>query len=344
MKKKTYLVTGGTGFIGSAIVRRLVIDGHKVKVLDNNLRGATNRLKIVLKNIEFIRADIRDGRAVRKACRGADSVLHLAYLNGTEFFYKRPDLVLDIGVKGMINVVDSCILNGVEELILVSSSEVYQTPPTIPTDEKVPMSIPDPLNPRYSYAGGKIISELMAINYGRKYFKRAVIVRPHNVYGPDMGMEHVIPQFIIRMKDLCKSNRGRYVRFPIQGKGAETRAFIFIDDFVAAFMLVMQKGEHLGIYNIGTSEEVTMKALAMKTADYFAKDITIIQGKAPQGGTPRRCPDITKIKKLGFTQKIALADGFKITAGWYDEFTDGMLTETKRRAESEKIRPYKYGR
>ena len=70
----------------------------------------------------------------------------------------------------------------------------------MPTDESAPLAIPDPLNPRYSYGGGKLISELMAINYGRKYFDRVLIFRPHNVYGPDMGWEHVVPQFALRLE------------------------------------------------------------------------------------------------------------------------------------------------
>ena len=88
----------------------------------------------------------------------------------------------------------------VRTLVLASSSEVYQTPPKVPTDESVPMVVPDPHNPRLSYGAGKIISEVMAINYGRKFFDRVLIFRPHNVYGPDMGFEHVIPQFALRMK------------------------------------------------------------------------------------------------------------------------------------------------
>lgn len=195
MEKKQYLVTGGMGFIGNALVSRLVRLGHCVKVLDNSSRGSLERLRTCTNpgNIEIIIADIRDREVVISACKGVDCVCHLAFVNGTEFFYTKPEIVLDVGVKGIINVIDGCIENGVKELVLASSSEVYQTPGTIPTDEKVAMSIPDPLNPRYSYAGGKIISELMAINFGRKYFDRVVIFRPHNVYGPDMGWEHVIP-------------------------------------------------------------------------------------------------------------------------------------------------------
>src|SRR5215218_821288 len=137
---------------------------------------------------------------IHAAVRGIDEVHHLAFVNGTEFFYSAPELVLDVGVKGMINVIDACRAAGVGRLVLASSSEVYQTPPRVPTDETVPLVVPDPANPRYSYGGGKIISELMAINYGRRHFDRVLIFRPHNVYGPDMGFEHVIPQFVLRLK------------------------------------------------------------------------------------------------------------------------------------------------
>ena len=315
---KKYLVTGGTGFIGSALVRKLLKKGNKVRVLDNDLRGRASRLNDVSGRIEIVKADIRDSKLVQDACKGVDSVCHLAYLNGTEFFYTKPELVLDIGVKGIVNVIDGCIKEGVKELILASSSEVYQTPPAVPTGEDVPLCVPDPLNPRYSYGGGKIISELLAINYGRKYFKRVIIFRPHNVYGPDMGREHVIPQFVLRMKELCKNNKEKQIQFPIQGIGKETRAFIFIDDFIDGLMLVIEKGVHLEIYNIGTMEEITIKEAAIETGNYFGKKVMIIPGKAAQGGTLRRCPDSSKLKKLGFTPKIGFKQGVNITACWYD--------------------------
>jgi nucleoside-diphosphate-sugar epimerase len=248
-----------------------------------------------------------------------DGVWHLAFVNGTEFFYSKPELVLDIGVKGMVNVLEGCIRHDVSELFLASSSEVYQTPPAVPTDETVPFSVPDPLNPRYSYGGGKIISELMTINYGRKHFDRALIFRPHNVYGPDMGWEHVIPQFAMRLIELCGANSGKHIFFPIQGTGAETRAFIFIDDFIDGLMLLRERGEHLGIYHVGTMEEVTISQVAGQIAAYFGRDITLIPGKLAAGGTVRRCPDIKKIRRLGFSPKVSLAEGVIATMKWYDE-------------------------
>ncbi|MFC1957674.1 NAD-dependent epimerase/dehydratase family protein [Chloroflexota bacterium] len=319
MLKKAYLVTGGTGFIGSALVRRLVKEGHQVRVLDNNLRGVAERLKDVSGKIEVLEVDIRDAESVQKACRDMDSVCHLAFINGTEFFYTKPDLVLDVGVKGMINVIEGCLKENVKELILASSSEVYQTPLTVPTNETVSMSIPDPLNPRYSYAGGKIISELMTINYGRKFFDRAVIFRPHNVYGPDMGWEHVIPQFVLKMKKICGKTNDKKVDFSIQGTGKETRAFVFIDDFIDGLMLVLEKGKHLEIYNIGTTEEISIKDVAIEVGRYFRREIVIVPGERAKGGTLRRCPDTTKLENLDYSPKVLFRDGLKITAEWYDK-------------------------
>ena len=316
MASKHYLVTGGTGFIGSALVKRLIKEGNKVRVLDNESRGRSSRLADIMDNIEFIKADIRDADAVKKAAEGVDAVCHLAFVNGTEFFYSKPDLVLDVGVKGMVNVLDACMAHGIKELVLASSSEVYQTPPVVPTPEEVPLSIPDPLNPRYSYAAGKIISEIMTLNYGRKHFDRVVIFRPHNVYGPDMGWEHVLPQFILRMKDLSDTSEGD-IKFPIQGTGKETRSFVFIEDFIDGLMLVMDKGEHMGLYHIGTMMEVSINDVARLVGKYFGREIEILPGELAAGGTSRRCPDVAKLVQLGYNPRHPLEEGISATADWY---------------------------
>jgi len=330
MPKKKYLVTGGTGFIGSALVKRLVKEGYKVRVLDNNIRGVPENLKEVEAQIEIINADIRDATQVQNAIKGVDSVIHLAYINGTEFFYTKPELVLEIAVKGIINVIDGCMKENVKELVLASSSEVYQNPNKVPTDESAQLIVPDPMNPRYSYGGGKIISELMAINYGRKYFNKVMIFRPHNVYGPAMGWEHVIPQFVLRMKELSKKEKSKETKFPIQGTGKETRAFVFIDDFIDGLMLMLEKGKHLEIYHIGTTEEISISEVASEIGNYFGKKIKIAAGKSAEGSTPRRCPDITKIKKLGYRPKTRFKKGLQITAKWYDENSDKRPENTLR--------------
>ena len=311
------LVTGGSGFIGSALARSLLRDGHAVRVLDDNSRGAPRRLADVAKDIEFIAGDIRDAAAVAQAVRGVDEVHHLAFVNGTEFFYSRPDLVLDVGVKGMINVIDACRAAGIGRLILASSSEVYQTPPHVPTDESAPLTVPDPQNPRYSYGGGKIISELMAINFGRKHFERVLIFRPHNVYGPDMGWEHVIPQFARRLKQAADRQASGRLRFEIQGDGRQTRSFCHIDDLVRGVLVMREKGDHLGIYHVGTMEEISIAELALRIAACAGREIELVPTPAPTGATGRRCPDISKLSRLGYAPQVRLADGLPPTLDWY---------------------------
>ncbi|MBF0253893.1 MAG: NAD(P)-dependent oxidoreductase [Candidatus Omnitrophica bacterium] len=314
-----YLVTGGSGFIGSALVRRLVQEGHTVRVFDNLSRGMARRLSGLEGQIEFIQGDVRDADAVDRAVRGTDSVCHLAFINGTEFFYQKPGLVMEVGIKGMFHVMDACHRHGTPELVLASSSEVYQTPPSIPTAEDVPLSVPNPLNPRYSYGSAKIIGELLALHYAAGSLKRVLIFRPHNVYGPDMGWEHVIPQFVVRMKRLCEVTGEKSIRFPIQGTGDETRAFVHIDDFVEGLWRVMQKGEHRNIYHIGTREEVPMRRIASLVGEYFGRKVEVERGVDACWGTPRRCPDITRLEVLGYRPRLTLAEGLPGVARWYDE-------------------------
>ncbi|SVC15837.1 uncharacterized protein METZ01_LOCUS268691, partial [marine metagenome] len=107
MRQKKYLVTGGSGFIGSALVKSLLKKGHFVRVLDNNSRGDLRRLSTIIDKIDFIQGDIRDLNVVKKASKGIDAVCHLAFINGTRFFYEVPELVLEVGVKGMMNIIDS---------------------------------------------------------------------------------------------------------------------------------------------------------------------------------------------------------------------------------------------
>jgi nucleoside-diphosphate-sugar epimerase len=305
MKKKIFLVTGGTGFIGSNICKLLIKNNHNVKIFDNNFRGSINKINNIKKKIKFIKGDIRDKKQLNKALKNTDAVIHLAYINGTKYFYSKPDLVLDVAIKGISNIIDGCIKNKIKELYLASSSEVYQTPNKIPTTESESLKVPDIFNPRYSYGGGKILTELMGIHYGKKYFSKLIIFRPHNVYGKDMGFEHVIPEFINRFKKL----KGK--KFKIQGTGNEIRSFIYIEDFISAFNLILKKGKHLNIYNIGTSERIKIKDLAYKLSKILKKKISIKKTPLRKGGTNIRVPDINKIKKLGFKSKFNLEQGIK---------------------------------
>ena len=315
---KSFLVTGGSGFIGASLVQRLVLDGHKVRVLDNNTRGNCRRLRLVEDDIDFIYGDIRDSNITKEAAKGMDCVCHLAYVNGTEFFYTRPELVLDVAIRGMINVIDACRQHNIGDLIIASSSEVYQSPSQFPTPEEVPLVIPDISNPRYSYGGGKILCELIGMNYGRTDFDRVVIFRPHNVYGPDMGWEHVIPQFAIRAKELCM-NKGSSITFPIKGNGKQTRSFIYIEDFIEGLIAVIEKGKHLSCYNIGTDFEVSIAEVARQVVACFGLEAIILPSDPPSGETNRRCPDLRKICSLGYNPVHAFSDGLRTTVNWYSE-------------------------
>ena len=317
MSARRILVTGGSGFIGSALVKALVRQGETVRVFDDHSRGALRRLRDIERDIEIVSGDIRDADAVDAAVRGIEEVHHLAFINGTAAFYSAPDRVLDVGVKGIVNVIDACRRHGAGTLVLASSSEVYQSPPRVPTDESVPLAIPDPLNPRLSYGAGKIISEMMVINHGRKHFERTLIFRPHNVYGPDMGFDHVIPQFAVRLKRLLEEHAGGALPFPIQGSGAETRSFCHIDDLVQGVLVMREKGEHLGIYHIGTGEEISIAALAHRIAAIADREIALVPSAVLPGSTPRRCPDISKLAALGYRPRVALEDGLPPTLEWY---------------------------
>jgi dTDP-glucose 4,6-dehydratase/UDP-glucose 4-epimerase len=276
----------------------------------------------VLDKIELLQGDVRDADLVRRACRGAETVVHLAAINGTEFFYSQPELVLDVAIRGMLAVVDACRAERVPDLITASSSEAYQTPPSVPTDESVPLMVPDVFNPRYSYGGGKIATELIAANYGRRGFRRLVIFRPHNVYGPQMGWEHVIPQLALRACAAVVEHPSGSVPFPIQGDGSQTRAFIHIDDFTNGLLRVIDRGEHLHVYHIGNPEEVSVADLARLIVSHFGRTVELLPSEAPAGGTARRCPDISRLKALGFQPKISLTEGLPPVIDWYVDHRD----------------------
>ena len=313
------MVTGGAGFIGAALVRRLVKDGYSVRILDNFSRGAPRRLQDLADDIEIINADIRDSDSVIQAAAGVDAVVHLASVNGTEFFYSRPELCLDVSLRGILAVIAACRQHGIGDLVVASSAEVYQSPAQIPTDESAPLIVPDVLNPRYSYGGGKIALELVALNYGRTEFERVSVFRPHNVYGPDMGWEHVIPQFALRAARAVAEHPIGSVPFPIQGDGTQTRAFMHIQDCIDGLSIILDKGKHLGIYHIGNPEEITIRELAHRVIAEFGREAAIFVQDVPAGAALRRCPDIGRLQALGYQPHIDLAQGLSGTIAWYTE-------------------------
>jgi nucleoside-diphosphate-sugar epimerase len=314
---KRHLITGGAGFVGSALARRLVAEGHEVTVLDRFSRGKSERLPA---SVRQVRGDVRSRETVWELVDGVDTVWHLAYIQGTQTFYADPKDVIDVALTGIMNVLIGCEDQlDAKELFLVSSSEVYQNPPAgmYPTDETVPLSVPDVTNPRYSYGAGKIASEVATLAYAKAgALKRAVIVRPHNIYGPDMGNEHVIPEFANRMA--VQGAIFNKAPFDIQGTGQESRSFCYIDDAVDGLMVLYEKGEDQNVYHLGNpSEEYTIAELAHWMAHWFRLEIEVMPGKLPKGSPTRRKPDISKMQALGFEPKVSLIEGLEPTLEWY---------------------------
>ncbi len=305
------LITGATGFIGSNLVKRFLSHNKEIIAIDNNFRGVPSRLDKFKDDIEYYDLDVRDKENFKKIAKNCKTIFHLAYINGTDNFYSKPDEVLDVAIKGIVNIFDICKETDVSELFIASSSEVFHKPDIIPTNENAPLVIPDINNPRYSYAGGKILYELMGKFMGKEYLEKLIVFRPFNVYGADMGMGHVIPQIIDRIKKINLNKN--IVDFEIQGDGSQTRAFEYIDDFIDGLELIYQKGKNREVYNIGNDEEVTIKELVIKIFKLIDRNINIniLTSEMPSGGTDRRCPDITKLKSLGYTPKVNLNTGLE---------------------------------
>lgn len=310
----TVLVTGGSGFLGAALVRELLAAGEAVRVLDDHSRGRSERLDGL--DVELVEGDVRDRAAVDRAMAGVEVVWHLAAVNGTRHFYERPDVVLEVGVKGTLHVIDAAVEAGTHRLVLFSSSEVYNQPERVPTPEDERLLVPDPSNPRFSYSGSKIAGELMALHIGAPRGLEPVIIRPHNVYGPDMGHEHVIPEFVRRLVE--SGARSGSVELPIQGDGSETRAFCYIDDAARGALIAGTRGEAGGLYHLGTDDEVSIGDLASRVGVAMGLDVRPRASVARlAGSTPRRCPDITRLRALGYEPRVGLDDGLAPTVEWY---------------------------
>jgi len=306
----TCLITGGTGFIGSALTRLLLERGFNVRVLDDNSRGNFRRLTDVMDSLDIREGDIRNADLVSKSLLGVDVVVHLAYINGTLNFYERPREVLDVAIVGIQNILEAMKVHNVPELYLASSSEVYQYPDIFPTPEAVPLVVPDPFNPRFSYGLGKIVQEFMSI-HADTFLKRLAIFRPHNIYGPDMGFQHVIPELCAKIV-AEKSNK-----VELKGDGSQSRSFCHISDFVQGFGLLLNADIERETFNLGTREEVTISHLAGVIASSLGRQLEFSTSVAPTGETNRRVPDISKIESLGFSQSMKLEAGVRDYCNWY---------------------------
>jgi UDP-glucose 4-epimerase len=308
------VVTGGLGFIGSALVRSLLKDGWHVSAVDNMVRGKVNQFGDNEKNLTLHKIDLTQPGQLDDAFRDAQVVFHLAAVNGTSNFYKYPELVLDVGIRGMLNVVDACKKMNIRNLVVASSAEVYQNAEVIPSPEDVALQIPDVTNPRFSYAISKIASEGISMSLDDKLFDNVLVFRPHNIYGPNMGWRHVLPQLIQKAVSY-KSGLSEY--FEIEGDGKQTRAFCHVNDAVKGIKMIYEKGINKNIYHIGNPSEITIDELAQIICNKVEVEFSPRYSKLPLGSPTRRCPDISKIAKLGFSPLIDINSGVADAVNWY---------------------------
>ncbi len=312
-----HLVTGGGGFIGAALVRELLAAGQQVRIIDDYSRGRPERLANLGEGLDAVSGDVRDFARVREAAEGCETVWHLAFINGTRFFYERPDDVLEVGIKGTFNVIEAALAARAKRLIFASTSETYNQPTHVPTRETERLMIPDVTNPRFSYGGGKIAGELLTLHFAGRRGLEGIIVRPHNIYGPDMGFAHVIPEVIAKIYELSGGRKGGAIDLPIQGEGGETRAFCCIDDAAAGFRIAGEEGAPGEIYHLGCQEEIPISALIEMIGKILEIDLRVKPGPLRPGGTPRRCPDISKLSALGYRPRVTLEEGLGRTVEWY---------------------------
>ena len=302
------LITGGRGFLGARLALRVLAEGAQVRVLDDSSRGAA----VLPSAIESLDADVRDGDAVRAACRGVDVVAHLAAVQGTANFYEMPDVVLDVNLRGVLNVAQACAAEGVRRLVFSSSSEVYGTPIRFPTAESEPLVVPDPTNPRWSYGVSKIAGELVVVHTARRHGFEYVVLRYHNVYGPAMGADHVVPQFIARLL--------RDEEFTVQGDGTQRRAFCYVDDAIEpTAAALISPGAANEIFNIGNpDEEHSINDLVAALERVSGRAIRPRHEVFEHAGTARRLPDVSRARDLlGLHPSVALEEGLRRTYDWY---------------------------
>jgi nucleoside-diphosphate-sugar epimerase len=318
---KKILVTGGSGFLGHGLVARLANQGNKVVVFDNNFRGSFSKFDKKLKNkIIFIKGDIRNINNIKRAAKGCSIIYHLAFINGTSNFYEKPKLVLDVGIIGTLNILKTCLnIKNIKEFYYASSSEVYHKPKKFPASEKEYLTVPNPQNPRFSYSGAKIIGEIITLNYLKDLKIKHSIFRPHNVFGANMGFEHVIPEIIKKIFLASNKFKKNICKIRIQGNGSETRSFCYVDDAVEQILAIRNKGKNKEIYNIGQSKEIKIESIINDIGKILGIKVKILKSKVLPGSVKRRCPNVKKIKKI-YKLKNNYTLGLKRTVKWYKEY------------------------
>ena len=306
---KTFLVTGGAGFIGSHIVHRLLREGAKVRVVDNFSTGKKGRLRDVDSSIELIEDDITDRRVCDRAVQGVGYVLHQAAVPSVHRSIQDPVETNRANVIGTLNLLESCRQHGVRRLVYAASSSAYGDTQVLPKKEDM---APNPLSP---YALQKFVGERYCKLYNDLYGLETVSLRYFNVFGPsqDPWSEYsaVIPKFATRLQS------GQSL--VVFGDGEQSRDFTYIDNVVEANILAIKAPRTAGaVINIGCGESLTLNRL-IRFLEEILQVQAVVEYEPPRRGDVRHSlADISLARDvLGYQPKVTLVEGLRRTVEFF---------------------------
>ena len=312
------LVTGGAGFIGSALVEALLERGDRVTVLDNFSTGKRENLIPFLKNPDFtlIEGDIRDLETCRKAAAGQDYVLHEAALGSVPRSVKDPLTSLAVNISGFANMMIAARDAGVKRFVYASSSSVYGSDNS-PVKQEERTGIP--LSP---YAITKHTDELIALNFASLYGLETIGLRYFNVFGrrqdPNGAYAAVIPKFTLSLM--------RHESPVINGDGSFSRDFTYVDNVVSANLLALNAaGEAVNrCYNVACGARTTLNELFTLLREFLAESdpqiagIEVVHGPPRIGDIPHSLADISLASKyLGYRPRWQIREGLREAVRWY---------------------------
>ncbi len=301
--QRSILVTGGAGFVGSAIAQKLADDAaNYVVVVDNLHTGTTQKLPVSrYGNVKFIKANVNDFKDISSIFNAYrfEYVFHYAALVGVKRTLENPVMVLN-DITGIKNVLNLSKNTGVKRVFFSSSSEVYGEPVEFPQNEHT-----TPLNSRLPYAIVKNVGEAYLRSYKQEYDLDFTIFRFFNTYGPQQSSDFVMSRFI----NAALTNAD----ITIYGDGSQTRTFCYIDDNVDACLNAFYNNKVLNdVVNIGTDNEITILDLARRIIDITGSSSKIVFLPAlKEGDMTRRCPDNSRMKELLNRPLTTLDDGIR---------------------------------
>jgi UDP-glucose 4-epimerase len=303
-----FLVTGGSGFIGSHLCKKLLSDGHSVRVLDNLSSGKRENLSDVADEIDFHEGDLRDEGALQRSVRGVEFVLHHAAVASVQTSVEQPLVEQQINAVGTLRLLEAARQAGVRRVVLAASAAAYGNDPRVPKDEQM---LPTPESP---YAISKLAGEQYCRVYSNLHGLETVCLRYFNVYGPRQDpaspYSGVISIFARRMLD------GQAPL--VHGDGRQTRDFVSVRDVVAANILACQTEPARGqVYNIGSGRASSLLDLLEALNAVLGSQIEARFVEARAGDVRDSLADIAKAQReLGYAPAVHLEQGLRGVIDW----------------------------